>query len=50
MEIGAGIKAVRRGAPGAESSRRKVNLLLTARRALWEDGASGVAAVVRSGG
>lgn len=38
MEIGAGIKAVRQGARGADSSRMKVNLMLKARRALWEDG------------
>lgn len=38
MEIGAGIKAVRQGAQGADSSRIKVNLMLKARQALWEDG------------
>lgn len=38
METGAGIKAVRQGTPSADSSRMKVNLLLKARRALWEDG------------
>lgn len=38
MEIGAGIKAVRQGAQSADSSRMKVNLMLKARRALWEDG------------
>lgn len=38
MEIGAGRKAVRQGAQSADSSRMKVNLMLKARRALWEDG------------
>ena len=38
MEIGAGIKAMRQGAQGADSSRIKVNLMLKARQALWEDG------------
>lgn len=38
METGAGIKAVRQGAQGADSSWRKVNLLLKARTALWDGG------------
>lgn len=38
METGAGIKAVRQGTQSADSSRMKVNLMLKARRALWEDG------------
>lgn len=37
MELGAGIKAVRQGAQSADSSRMKDNLMLKARRALWED-------------
>lgn len=38
MELGAGIKAVRQGAQSADSFRMKVNLMLKARRARWEDG------------
>lgn len=37
METGAGIKAVGQGAQSADSSRKKVNLLLKAKQALWED-------------
>lgn len=36
MELGAGIKAVRQGLQSADSSRMKGNLMLKARRALWE--------------
>lgn len=49
MEIGAGIKAVRQGTRSADSSRMKVNLMLKAWRALWEDGANTGASMVRSG-